>query len=228
MAEFECKPGYCVKCCTDIVILPVTLGDLYRTWFYRKKTGEETSFHNIFRELCNDWVAVPSSDSYDIRAMPNSKVPCRNLNRKEKKCSVHGFARYVGCALFPEDWLLPAPSYYLDDKKSLDFVNSLECFQGTTLTEERKSRILQLRDLMDREIGVTVKTLESMIFPNSIIKGKPSKRIQRELFEKIRYISNYKENIRIVRENLIKNNILQDYEKLVMTENLGFSYCEEI
>jgi len=227
MAEFECKPGYCIKCCTDITIIPVTLGDLYRAWFYRQKTGERTTFHNVFRELCNDWTAVPSTNHGYIYASPSSKVPCRNLDMEAKNCSVYGVARYIGCALSPEDMLLP-DVYGIDSEKTKVFFDSLECLQGVTLTEERKNELTKLRDLINREIEVTVRTLESRIFPNSVIMGKPSKRMQRELSGKIRYISEHKENMRTLRENLVRNNILQDYEKMIMTEDFGFSYCEEI
>jgi hypothetical protein len=228
MPEFICQPGYCVKCCTDVSILPVTLGDLYRTWIYRQNTGENTSFHNIFRELCNDWALVPSSDDSNVWATPTSKMPCRNLDRTEKKCSVHGVAKYVGCSLFPEDFLLPAPKGYHDDDKTLAFLKSLDCFRGITLSEERKGRLLELRNLMDREIHITVRLLESTVPSYSFKGAKPSKRAQRELFERIRFIGQNKDALRTVRKNLVENRILQDYEKLVMTENPGFSYCDEI
>ncbi|NIP40956.1 MAG: hypothetical protein GTN39_05570 [Candidatus Aenigmarchaeota archaeon] len=228
MSEFQCKPGYCVKCCTDVKQNVLTIGDLYRQWFYRQKTGERTRFHNVFRELCNDWDLIPGTDG-NVRAMPISKIPCPQLDMEEKKCSVHGVAIYLACAGFPEDWLIEMPSYGWDETASREFLDQLECFKGVTLSDERKEKTLKIRDIVDRETYLTTELLLGKVFPHSVVGHKPSKRVQRELMFRLRYISENKNELRVVRENLIRNKTLQDYEKYVMTEeDPGFSFCEEI
>jgi hypothetical protein len=206
-------------------MIPVTIGDLYRTWYYRQQTGQNTKFYNVFKELCNDWILIASTQG-KAYAIPNSRVPCPNVDQENKICSVYDVCRYVGCAAFPEDWLLNlGVDIYFSDEKIREF----ECYQGITLEGERREKIKRLRKLIDAETHVTTKLLQSEVPSFSRAGVKPSRRIQRELEEKLRYISGDSYTMRILRENLIRNKILQEYEELVLNGNdPGFSFCGEI
>ncbi|MFC2142937.1 hypothetical protein ACFLQN_00900 [Candidatus Aenigmatarchaeota archaeon] len=228
MSEFRCDPGNCVKCCTDIDVIPVTLGDIYRAWFSRKKRGVGGSFYRTYATLCKDWTIAPSNQG-TFYATPAAKVPCPSLDRQRSRCSVYDTSRYLACAAFPEDWVLELPPEAgMHSSGISEFTRTMPCFQDMTLTDQRRGEIVALRKLIDTEVYVSTQCLQSIVPASTIVRGRPSRRQKKQLEKDMRFISNNRGALLTLRQNLMAGKCLQRYEELVAREDPGFSFCEEI
>ena len=189
--EFQCKTGECVECCIHKgILIPVTLGDLWRAWVYESETsGSERSFYRVYDERCNGFTFLPIANKPGKYSLViRSKVPCYNVNLDENGCQVYGKVQYVGCGLFPEDRLLPEDedSSSLDNPATIDFCENLDCLQDVELAPGRTDIIKARQSLTSSEI---LMGSDLLLFGMSKRDVKNQKRFKRELRDRLQYIS---------------------------------------
>lgn len=166
---FSCKVGECGTCCTKTKSIPVTMGDLYRSYVLEKSQGSSKTFSQVFDERCNGWIAFPSQLSPFPLPVPISRIPCYSFDIENKRCKVYGKAQYVTCSAYPEECLLPVEPGAIDffelSKDSKDFASSLDCLKEVKLSKEQKTRTIKIAKLRSVEMTVTGMNLNPPAFP---------------------------------------------------------------
>ncbi len=193
MVPFSCKPGECVKCCTDFVI-PVTLGDLYRSLVYERSKGNNRALYGIFDERCSGWMLVSDKRSPYPLVVPVSRKPCYNLDTENKMCEAHDAAQYVGCRQCPEENLLKLRPGMLDfnehDARRAVLFSQLECLRGVELDAEREKQLWEFIELSSDEIFITGMTLNPALQPAVTSYSEAGlKKADPELRNRMRWLS---------------------------------------
>ncbi len=164
MEEFKCIVG-CVECCiSENLIIPITLGDLYRQWVYdfEIKGQKGKKFYDVFEERCNRDKLFFEPISGKWLHFFKSKIPCYNVDFEKRGCGVHALAQYLVCSFVPEQFFLPEYHDFSDigliDSRS--FFESLSCIKNKTLSGEIQKKIRNLYKLFLREMKITGEFLE--------------------------------------------------------------------
>jgi hypothetical protein len=186
---FRCEKG-CTGCCpgghykdkkgkNELLRATLTIGDVYRTFKHNNPNKKE--FYNIFTEKFK-LIAIPpltvskeelgmveerlqdagltfliSNDPKDQHLVPAPKTPCPNLRQG---CEAHNTpAQYIICAMQPEKSIINADIRELTKEDYEIF----PCIKGKKLHRKEKSRIINLKSILNSEEQISTKMLPVII-----------------------------------------------------------------